>query len=337
MPSLADAIESLKVRIFEAVISGLTDTYFPLVRTRKHSTEAPWITHQIRKLWKKKLRLYKKRGKCRRWHENNTELQESIIESREEFVEAMLGQGAKGFFTAAKALGGPGSTKRWSVTDIFENKNPRHAAGVVLEYFGNIGDNDRREEPNIQRTVGSLPLFATGQVADILKNSKKTKYMVQGDPQVGLIRTHAWAFDEPVTDIYNAINITSSWPKRWKTEYLTIIPKNPNPADLSESRIISCTLLLSKILEGQLLMKLWDELQFDERQYGGIPGSSMEHLLVDMWDTILEAVEGGEGAVVILKRHSTEWDIDNVWTHWPSWAHPRGASALSPLSWKVGQ
>lgn len=64
-----------KVRIFEAVILGLTDALFPLVLTRKRSTKAPWITHHIRKLWKKKFRLFKKKGKCGRWHEVNNEFQ----------------------------------------------------------------------------------------------------------------------------------------------------------------------------------------------------------------------------------------------------------------------
>ena len=268
-----------KVRIFEATISELTDVHFPLVRTRKRSNEAPWITHRIRKLWKKKLRAYKKGGKGRIWHEINDELQEIITESREEFVEAMLGQGARGFFTAVKALGGPGPARKWCVTAIFENKDPKHVAGTILDYFGNIGDDDQREEPKLE---GSLPPFTTQQTLEILKNSKKTKATVQGDPQAGLISTHAWAFAEPVADLFNAINATSCWPKNWKTEYLTIIPKNPNPTDLSECRNISCMSILSKILERQLLIKLREELQFDERQYGGIPGCGVEHQLVDM-------------------------------------------------------
>ena len=44
----------------EDVISALTEKHFPLTRVRKRSNEDPWISRKIRRLWKKKIRLYKK-------------------------------------------------------------------------------------------------------------------------------------------------------------------------------------------------------------------------------------------------------------------------------------
>ena len=52
---------------FEKVIAVLSDKHFPLTRIRKRSNEWPWITISIRRLWKKKLRLYKKAGRCQAW------------------------------------------------------------------------------------------------------------------------------------------------------------------------------------------------------------------------------------------------------------------------------
>ena len=43
------------------VIDCLTDRHFPLARVRKRSNELPWITKRIRWLWKKKIRIYKKK------------------------------------------------------------------------------------------------------------------------------------------------------------------------------------------------------------------------------------------------------------------------------------
>lgn len=46
----------------EILGEALTDRYFPLVRVCKRSNEDRWIHFGIRKLWKRKLRLYKKEG-----------------------------------------------------------------------------------------------------------------------------------------------------------------------------------------------------------------------------------------------------------------------------------
>lgn len=46
-----------KVHRFENAIKTLTEKHYPLVRIRKRSNEDPWISHKIRKLWKKKIRL----------------------------------------------------------------------------------------------------------------------------------------------------------------------------------------------------------------------------------------------------------------------------------------
>ena len=56
---------------FEEVIKTMNDDHFPLVRVRRRSNEPPWMTRSIRRLFKRKVRLYKKGGKCARWHETD--------------------------------------------------------------------------------------------------------------------------------------------------------------------------------------------------------------------------------------------------------------------------
>lgn len=78
-----------------------------------------------------------------------------------------------------------------------------------------------------------------------------------------------------------------------------MIPKNPNPADLSECHNISCTSIFSKVLEGQVLGQLRGELCPDPDQYGGVPKCGIEHMLVDLWEKIMATFEGGDKAVLL--------------------------------------
>ena len=147
---------------------------------------------------------------------------------------------------------------------------------------------------------GGLPRFTNANVTKILRESKKTDSMVGGDPLPHLVRRFPEAFAGPVGVIFNEINTTGMWPKAWKTEFLTIIPKVPNPASLAECRNISCTSIFSKILEGQVLLKLRSELLPDQNQYGGKPKCGVEHMLVDLWEEVLSSMEGGTNAAVLL-------------------------------------
>ena len=76
--------------ILEARIAELMEKHFPLARVRRRSNEDPWITRSIRRLWKQKIRLYKKNGKSQSWHDTDRKLQEKMGKSKEEFVEKLL-------------------------------------------------------------------------------------------------------------------------------------------------------------------------------------------------------------------------------------------------------
>ena len=67
------------------------------------------------------------------------------------------------------------------------------------------------------------------------------------------------------------------------------------PHKSAECRNISCTNFLSKVL----LEDLRRELTPDDNQYGGLKGSSVNHLLIDMFEAILQPMEGGNPAIVL--------------------------------------
>ena len=283
-------------------IGTLTERHFPLVRVRKRSNESPWITRGIRRLWKKKIQIYKKEGRSQAWWNTDEILQKRIEDSRNEFVEKILAEGNSGrsFYAATKKLAKAAVVPQWSVRDLFVGREPKGVCREVLDYFGRIAAEPLPPIEGVQRCCGGLPVFTVERTEALLRNAKKTDSKVDGDPLPHLVRCHPAAFAAPIAAIYNRINDTGTWPTGWKTEHLTIIPKNPNPADLSECRNISCTSIFSKILEGEVQKQLREELLPDPDQYGGIKKGSVEHMLIDLWEDILEALEGGTHASVLL-------------------------------------
>ena len=288
--------------VLEEAIAALTERHFPLVRTRRRSNEDPWITRSIRRLWKKKIRIYKKFGKSQSWWETDHKLQEEIRNAKEFFVERLLDDGNNGrpFYAATKKLAAATPTQPWKVTDMFVGMGPNEVCGEVLDFFGKLARTESHGMPEVPRVNGGLGHFSVERTADLLRASKRTDSRVEGDPLPHLIRSYPDCFASPVAKIYNRINDTGEWPARWKTEHLTIIPKVPNPVDLSECRNISCTSAFSKVLEGQVLIKLRGELAPDPSQYGGIPKCGVEHMLLELWEEVLSGMEGGKNAAVVL-------------------------------------
>ena len=183
---------------------------------------------------------------------------------------------------------------------MFPGMSPAGVCSEVLGYYGGIAGDAAAPMLDVARCAGGLGEFSILRTTTLLKSAKKSDSRVDGDPLAHLVRKYPEAFAAPVSAIYNKINEAAYWPKQWKTEHLTIIPKNPNPADLSECRNISCTSIFSKILEGVVLRQLRAEIAPDASQYGGTLKCGAKHMLVDIWEKVLSALEGGQSAAVLL-------------------------------------
>ena len=290
------------VAAFESTIKTMTDKHFPLTTYRKRSNEDPWITHRIRRKAKRKRRLFRKGGRSQKWRAVTKSLETDIRESKESFVDELIASGGEGkdFFAAVKKLSAPGAQSSWSVREIFPGIPDSEVCGEVLEYFSTVAGSG----PGEQVPYGpELPVgisFTPGDVQELLENMKKKDSHVEGDPLPHLVRGMPALFATPVAMLFNKSCGTSSWPENWKTEHVTVIPKVKNPTSLAETRNISCTALLSKILEGALLRKLRSELFPDPDQYGGMRRCGAEHMLASVWHRALTALDSGEDAVVML-------------------------------------
>ena len=290
--------------MFESVIQGITESHFPLISVRQRSNEDPWITNGIRRRAKKKRRLYRRRGRTAAWKKTDADLQADISEKRQEFVEKLLQDPAKNYYRAVKQLGAPGTKREWSVRDLFLGDSAQTAGAEVLEFFSNVrGDGQPMEippTPSPGPPDAGLGVFDVPRVTKLLQGHKKVRSTVEGDPMPHLVRKFPELFAVPVAKIFNSINETGRWPVKWKKEPITVIPKNPKPSGLAECRNISCTLYLSKVLEGVLLQKLRQELVVDPDQYGGEKGCGDEHMIVEIWDRILSVMDEGDAAACLL-------------------------------------
>ena len=288
------------VSALESRVEELTDRFFPLQTVRCRSNDPPWITNGIRRLAKRKARIFKREGKSPLWIRLRDDQDAMMADSKSAYIERLEDSGTdtRAFFAAVKAVGTAGKKPDWQLLDLFPNMDPKAAADRTAEYFTEISDQFEplRPEDLISRPRTPLTLE---QVQARLRNAKKPASQVLGDAPPRVMKAHHAVFGVPAMRIFNAVLTSSRWPSQWQVETTVVIPKKPAPESLADCRNISCTAFLSKVLEGIVLDDLRGELLPDETQYGGIKNCSVNHLLVDLYDDILRPLDDGNPSVVL--------------------------------------
>ena len=291
------------VEKYESITTGLVDKLFPMRTVRQRSNEQPWISNGVRRLARRRNRLYKREGKSPRWHELQRVVTARIERNKVAYVDRVEehGTSTRTFFNAVKTLSGAGKDVPWAVTDLFPESTEEETGTKTLEYFTKITDQFQpltRDDVDNLKAHRRAPL-TLDEVTKLLAAAKKPNSTVEGDILPRLMKAHHEAIALPAMLIFNCILLHQSWPKRWKVETAVIIPKNSNPTELGECRNISCTPFLSKVMETVLLADLREEIQPDPTQYGGVRACSVNHLLVDLLDEVLGALDVGDPAVVL--------------------------------------
>ena len=122
---------------------------------------------------------------------------------------------------------------------------------------------------------------------------------MKGDIFPKLVNRAAPSLAIPLTHIFNAITIAHEWPTLWKIEYVTPISKKGRPQSMNDLRNISCTQLFSKIYESFVLGWLGEQVGLRNNQYGGVKGRGTEHLLVNLWQQVLEDIEDSRAGALL--------------------------------------
>ena len=174
------------------------------------------------------------------------------------------------YYKAVSALKNREAPKKWDPRTLFPGLSDLEIGEKVAAYFNAISEEfpplDINNIPSGEH-VEYAPLKRY-EVAAALKAFKKPKSCVQGDIPPRLVTEYSDILAIPLTDLYNQIIRESEWPDLWKKETVIIIPKTSNPEGLSECRNLSCTPLLSKVLESFILKRLKEETRFSQSQYG---------------------------------------------------------------------
>ena len=296
-----------KAAAFQAALDSLMDDCFQWRTTTRREDEETWVDDFLKKLWKGRRKVYDRDGRSTLWRTLSRKASKRYAKRMAKFLELQKknltgGKASRRFFKLVKNYGSHEKPSDFDVRTLYPGKEDKEVAEKLADHFNTISAEfdglDQGGPPTGDDNV-PLPQLTTDQVATRQRIFKKPRGTVRGDIFPGLVTKHNVLLAVPLTHIYNAMSSTGQWPSGWKTEFVNPIPKIPHPQSANDLRNILCTLLISKVYKSFLLNWLGAQTGLRENQYGGVKGYGSKHLLVHMWQDVLQALEDPRAAVLL--------------------------------------
>ena len=295
-----------KAAAFQHIMDKLMDGCFTWKTTTRRASDDPWVDDFLKKLWKRRRKVYDKDGRSPLWRVLSRKAAKRYAKRMKKFLEIQRknltsGESARRFHKLVKAYSCREKPPEFDVRDLYPGEEDGEVAEKLAEHFNAISSEfDGLNEDDLPDHDGiDLPVLTKVEVEKRLREFKKPRGGVKGDIFPSLVTSNSAALSVPLTHLYNHITSSTQWPQDWKTEFVTPIPKTTMPQSPNDLRNISCTMLFSKVYETFVLNWLTGQIGLKHNQFGGVKGCGSEHLLIKMWQDVLESLEDPRGAVLL--------------------------------------
>ena len=302
--SIQDVDEQVEA-LHEAFEKGMNEA-FPFRTRKKKSTEPVWMTDEIRSLIATRRKLFRRMKRKGRWKEIKALVAKKVKDRKEghsKYVRDKFTKDkcSKNFYRSINAIMRGCEQEAWDVRTLFDGKSDVQIAESLAEFFNKISEeyNPLQDEEIPNAYSNERPPLTTEQVRNRLLKLSKPTSTVPGDLPPVVYKHYAESLAVPITGVFNNVIKNFDWPQLWKTEYVSVIPKNTSPESVDNCRNIACTNFLSKVLESFVLDWAREEVPINSNQYGGQPGCGPAHFLTELNDYVTTSLEDNRAAVVL--------------------------------------
>ena len=191
----------------------------------------------------------------------------------------------------------------FSACDLFPGDSEERVAEKTADFFAGIGSDFeplKEEDAAVPEQTNAFITVSESDITNRLRKCKKPRGMLRGDIWPDMVTEAAPFLARPLTAVINACLQQICWPKVWKLETVSVIPKKDHPSNLGETRNISCALVFAKLLEFFVLEELKSQMRPGPDQYGGLPGMSTNHYLAKTLTNVLLNLDQANSACALI-------------------------------------
>ena len=305
-----------KTMNFHQYLVCLLNKHFPEKYVKISSLDKKWFNPKLKLLHRKVQREFVKHRKSSKWKKLKKKFKQlkrkAIKTFYSKFVNDLKVTNPGKWYQMAKQIGAVDQMNEGDIqVEILEGLSNKESAIRISENFSSISN--EYSPLDICQLPSYLPAQAPPQLEEYevylrLQKQKKTKSTLPLDIPHSLKKEFAAEISTPLTEIINECLKQNYYPKLWKLEWVTPVPKITNPKILKDLRKISCTSSFSKIFEGFLKDWILEDIsaKIDIGQFGGQEGTGTEHLIVCLLDRVLSLLDKNTDLSAVIAA-SVDW------------------------------
>ncbi|MES9992730.1 MAG: reverse transcriptase family protein, partial [Candidatus Thiodiazotropha sp.] len=313
---------------------NLSDKHIPNKIIHARQSDPAWLTTHIKKLIRKRKRLYKKYKRTKtntdfdkykkiRNHINN-EIRNSKQNENDKLAEKLRNGnlGPRDWWKTLKNVIKPVDST--NIPPLYKQGNifsdAKEKAELLNDFFceQNTINETNASLPNINtsnpNTLDSITL-SPSEVEFFLKSLKIGKAAGPDGINNRLLKELAHPLSYPLCDLFNYSLSSGTFPAMWKQANITPIYKKDDASDPSNYRPISLLSTIGKVLEKLVHKYIFnffrDNAIITTLQSGFVPGDSTVNQLIDIYNTFCKALDEGKEVRAIFCDVSKAFD--RVW------------------------
>ena len=291
-----------KAEIFQQMLLRKLDECFPLKERKINGDDQPWISSKIKKMDRKRKREYHKHRRSEKWKVLNKLFKTETKRAKKDFYKNNLAnlktQKPSKWYSCLKKITSFDQHKREEIiVDEINHLSNQEQSEIIADKFASIQNEYqslKKEDISVPPfSQDQVPQFQASQVWFLLSKLQTNKATVPGDFPAKLSKHFAAYLAEPLCDIINTSVRRGEYPRIYKFEHSTPVPKKFPPTSTADLRNISGLLTFDKIM-GKLISELMIsdmDSKSDSAQYGNQKGLSIQHYLIKMLHRIHTALD----------------------------------------------
>ena len=296
--------------------------------------DLPWINNTIRRLIRKRNRLYKKYKKDRtilnydKFKQARNEVTSNLRKAKKDYTDSLANKlktsslSSRDYWKTLKSFIKPSNSvtippllhENTYVADSDEKANLLNSyfveQTVLDEHLANLPEPDDTNDPTLNNIV-----FSPTEVKDILYSLKLGKATGQDNINNRILKEAALPLANPLCDLFNYSMSKSICPNIWKEANVSPIYKKDDPSLVSNYRPISLLSAVGKVMEKVIHKHMFNFLKDHEvltrLQSGFVPGDSTANQLIDIYNTFCKALDDGKEVRAVFCDISKAFD--RVW------------------------
>ena len=294
-----------KVETFQKILIGKYYSIFPIKEFRVSEDDKPWVSKKLKILDRKRRREFYKHKKSLTWQQLNAEYKEQVkIEKSayyKNFVEDLKVSKPGLWYSKIKRMGALSTKEESLFVEELSCYDTNEQANKLVEFYASTRNTFEPINHSMfpeymtfdpEEDLSRL-LIDPSKIPQIINKMNKKSSSVPGDLPMKLISEFSIELSLPLTHIINSIFETKVYPKSWKKETLTPIPKTFPLDSMKDLRPISGLANFAKIFDRILAEYMTEDLSShpDVHQYGNQKGLSVNHYLVNLIHKVLTGVD----------------------------------------------